>query len=244
MLPPTRAERAAVAGIVVANFLLNRAVPRRLEIAASLGAAGFLVFLASRAGASLNEQGLSLKAARTGVRTGLAIGLPLGSVLGLGALLPSTARFYRDRRIVAADGPEAAYHLFARIPLATAAGEEIIFRSAFESVLALRRPRWQARLVSACLFGVWHVLPARDRMHSNPGVVDVHAGSVAGQAGVVLATFATTTVAGLGFSWLRDRTRSVLAPIIVHAAVNVGGYAGGWLAARARGRKCSEQGLS
>jgi membrane protease YdiL (CAAX protease family) len=44
--------------------------------------------------------------------------------------------------------------------------------------------------------------------------------SVAHKFGVVAGTVAATTAAGVGFSLLRLRSGSVLAPVIVHAAIN------------------------
>jgi membrane protease YdiL (CAAX protease family) len=229
---PTRTELAALAAIAAANVVLNRVVGRRLEMMASLAAAGGLALLAKRGGASLQDQGLSPEAAVSGLRAGAAVAVPLSGLLSLGALVPATRHFYRDPRIVSASAGEAGYQVFARIPVATAAGEEIVFRSAFEGLLSLRRPPWQAALVGASVFGLWHVLPAVDRLHSHPGLLYVHGGSAKRRAGVVIATVVITSVAGLALSWLRRRAGSVLAPIIVHAAVNSAGYACGWLLAR------------
>ncbi len=231
-LTPTGQELRAIAAIGLTNIALNRIVPRGTEIPAGLAAAAGMVLLASRAGVSMERQGLAPDAAGTGARYGIAIGVPLGALLALGALLPATKHFYRDRSIIAARPGEAAYQMFARIPLATATSEELIFRSAFEGLLSLRRPTWQVRVLSSPLFGLWHVLPALDQAQSNPGVLDVHRGSTVRRTGVIAATVVITALGGLALSWIRDRTQSVLAPIIVHAAVNAGGFAGGWIAAR------------
>jgi len=228
----TRTETQAVLAVAAANVLLNRIVDRKTEVIASLAAAGGMLLLAQRAGVSLADLGLSPETASRGLRAGAIVGVPLGTLLALGALIPSTRHFFHDPRIVDAETGEAAYQFLARMPLATAAGEELIFRGALEGVLAVSRPRWQVRTWSAALFGLWHVLPALDRMHSNPGLVYVHEGSARRRAGVVGMTVAVTAGAGLFLSWLRDRTRSVLAPIVVHYAVNAAGYAGGWWTAR------------
>ncbi len=50
-------------------------------------------------------------------------------------------------------------------------------------------------------------------------------GTAIGVAGGVVVTF----LAGLGFVWLRLRARSLLAPILAHAALNSGAYLAGWL---------------
>jgi membrane protease YdiL (CAAX protease family) len=40
----------------------------------------------------------------------------------------------------------------------------------------------------------------------------------------------------MGFCWLQWRSRSVVAPIVVHAAVNGAGLLAGWLGSRADAR--------
>jgi membrane protease YdiL (CAAX protease family) len=65
----------------------------------------------------------------------------------------------------------------------------------------------------------------------------VVAGAAGGPAGRVLgvvAAVAGTALAGLVFCWLRLRTRSLLAPALLHAAVNGLGYALAFLVLRAR----------
>ena len=68
------------------------------------------------------------------------------------------------------------------------------------------------------MFGVWHVLPTLESLAANPPDDGDH--SAAHKIGVVAGTVAATTAAGVGFSLLRLRSRSVLAPVIVHAAIN------------------------
>jgi membrane protease YdiL (CAAX protease family) len=141
-----------------------------------------------------------------------------------GAFLPQTRRFFQGDLIVQADAREAAYHSLLRIPQATAVSEELIFRTALEGTLARRYSRLWAALGGAKLFGLWHIIPALDRRTSNPGMNEGH------PAGVVAAAVATTAAGGLFLSFLRERSGSIVAPMLVHAAVNSGAYLGGWFA--------------
>ena len=72
--------------------------------------------------------------------------------------------------------------------------------------------------VSSLLFGLWHVLPALQSIADNLSdeTPDQKLGTLAHVAGTVAAT----RVAGVGFAILRLRSKSILAPVIVHAAVN------------------------
>ena len=57
-------------------------------------------------------------------------------------------------------------------------------------------------------------------------------GDRAGTVGAVLASVAATALAGLGFSWLRFRGDSVVAPVVVHAALNSSAFAAARLVSR------------
>jgi uncharacterized protein len=108
----------------------------------------------------------------------------------------------------------------------------LIFRSALEGILRRRRSQLRAVVASAALFGIWHALPALDRLRSNSGARAVHKDNNLAKVLVVTGMCCVTAGAGVAFSWLRQKTGSVLAPIIVHYAINSGAYAGGWLASR------------
>jgi uncharacterized protein len=229
---PTGIEVTATAIVGGSNVLLNRVVPRRLQVPAALAAAGSLILLARRAGVTGAQLGLAKEDVGQGVSRGLAAGIPIGAVVALGAFVPWTARFFRDERIVRADMLEVAHEVLVRLPLATVVAEELMFRGALEAVFSQRRSAAGAALISAGLFGAWHALPTLDRIHSNPGIGGVHGGSKAKQAVIVVSICASTSATGLALSWLRRRSASIIAPILVHFAANAGGYFGGWLAGR------------
>jgi len=229
---PTTQEAAAVAFLATVNVILNRTVPAPLAVPAALVAAAAAVLLGVQAGAGVREQGLSSEAIPRGTRAGLAAGVPIALLVGLGAFLPPTRRFFRDARVTRATPAKTAYELFVRIPFATAASEELMFRSALEGILARNRSPMRAALIGAPLFGAWHVLPALDRLHSNPGLSSVHKGGIVRRAVVVAGSVGVTAAASLVLSWLRRRTGSVVAPILVHYSINAAGLAGGWIASR------------
>ena len=80
----------------------------------------------------------------------------------------------------------------------------------------------------SALFGLWHVQPTLATMGDNPAVSGA-AGSTAARVLVVLGAVAVTSAGGLVFAWLRLRSRSLLAPVIAHAATNGLGLAVAWV---------------
>lgn len=207
---------------------MHRHVGDGAYVPANLAGAAVAVLVAAASGRDAGDLGLD----PAEVRRGLAWGALGAAVVGagvVGALAhPRTRVFFEgdhDER-----SGSAAYHLGARIPLGTALAEELIFRGAVQAVISRGRPAWQANAVTSVLFGVWHVWPTHESLDRNP-VAGTLVDRPSKRAGAVAGTVATTAVAGVGLSWLRTRSRSLVAPVLAHAAVNMLGYLGGRLAA-------------
>jgi membrane protease YdiL (CAAX protease family) len=89
-------------------------------------------------------------------------------------------------------------------------------------------------VLSAAVFGLWHVLPAVHSHDASPARAEL-AGRAGGRAATVATTVAATAAAGVALGWLRLRARSVVAPMVTHAAVNIGGLlAARWAVRRSR----------
>jgi membrane protease YdiL (CAAX protease family) len=208
------------AGIVTLAYgaVLNQLLPDAAHVPANVAAAATVLTLARRGGASLADLGLSPESLRAGALVGFTVAAPIVAGIGLAASAPATGRYFNDARVLRASRRRAAYETAIRIPIGTALGEELLFRGA---LLALFRRRYStagAVAVSSLLFGLWHVLPALQSVADNLSdeTPDEKLGTLARVAGAVAAT----TVAGVGFAILRLRSKSILAPVIVHAAVN------------------------
>lgn len=135
-------------------------------------------------------------------KSGLRWGLAAAAVPVAGSLVVASVPAL-SRRVRPSEDNLAEWVLF-RIPVGTVITEELIFRGVFDAV---------SPVLSPVFFGLWHIHPAR----------------AAGDS--VVGTVAGTFVAGLLFSWLRRRSGSVLAPALLHYAVNASGAV---LAVRAR----------
>jgi uncharacterized protein len=225
------AELAAAGALLAWNAAVNRVVPSPAYVPANLAAAGLSLAAARRAGVSAAELGLDRQRAGRGLRVGLAAAAPVVAVVAIGAALPATRRFLvEDRRATTGGAGYALYHTLVRIPLGTAVAEEALFRGALLGLLTQRHPRARAVAVSSALFGCWHVLPTLDTLALNP--LGATVGDRAGTGGAVLASVAVTALAGLGFSWLRFRGDSVVAPVVAHAALNSSAFAAARLVSR------------
>ena len=111
------------------------------------------------------------------------------------------------------------YELFVRIPIVTAATEEILFRSVLFGIAEQWLGARRAAVWTSVAFGVWHVVPALHSHRNNPLAARA-VGRIGGRGALVIGTVATTAAVGFVLGELRLRSRSVLTPILVHAAVN------------------------
>jgi membrane protease YdiL (CAAX protease family) len=217
-----------VVSVLGLHYLLNRVVPDRLIVPASLGGAAVIAGIARAGGASWDDQGLGPSHIPSGIDAGGWSGTLVAAVTTAGLLFRPTRRFYWDERILRQTHVETTYQALIRIPFGTALAEEVIFRGAVPALLRRRLPPILAGLSGSALFGLWHIVPTLDRIETSPLTRDtgpVH--RTMSTAGVV----ALTSAFGLGFSYLRYASGSIIAPTMAHAAANSIGMAGGWASA-------------
>jgi uncharacterized protein len=229
--PVARAELAAAAALAAWNAAINRVVPSPAYVPANLAAAGLALAAGRRARVPAADLGLDPGRAGRGLRVGLGAAVPVVAAVAAGAALPATRRWFRDERATTGGTGRALYHTLVRIPLGTAVAEETIFRGALLGMLLQRHPTVRAAAVSSVLFGCWHVLPTLDTLALNP-LGERVGDDPARTGGAVVASVAVTAAAGLGFSWLRLRADSLVAPVVVHAALNSSAFAAARLVSR------------
>jgi uncharacterized protein len=222
-------EVTEVAVLALHNLAVHRLLPSPADSVLNLVTAAGLAAFARRAGCSHDDLGIRAAHFVAGLRLGLAAAAVATGGVVLGACLPATRPLFHDRRVTAVSRREALYHLAVRIPLATALAEELAFRGALLGLVQRRRSPAAAVGWTSLLFGASHVLPTLQHYDGNPA-----SGLVAdprqGRRIAVLATMVSTVGAGGLFAWLRLRSRSLLAPILAHAATNASAYlAGRWV---------------
>ena len=116
-------------------------------------------------------------------------------------------------------GGRLLYELGVSIVLLTAIPEEFAFRGVLLGSARRLWGPWRASLITSALFGLWHIEPTLHTMRDNRAVAGA-AASTGGEVLVVFGAVAVTLAAGLVFCWLRLRSRSLVALVMAHAAVN------------------------
>jgi membrane protease YdiL (CAAX protease family) len=209
--------------LVIVNVVSNRVIPKGLYVPWAMCSAGLLVALAVRVdGRSWDDLGLARSSWARGARWGAVLA---GSVLAIylvAALVPATQDLFRDERVEGWTLGQSTWAALVRVPLGTVLLEEVAFRAVLPAMLLARTRTWVAVAVSAVLFGLWHVLPALGLESVNP-VADDTVGQLP-QWVTVAGSVLSTSVVGVWFWWLRDRSGSLLAPMALHWSTNGLGY--------------------
>ena len=217
-------EIAASAATLAYNVVISEAATSGAGyVTANASAATMSVLAARFRGVSWASMGMVPCRLGRGIRIGPATALPIAAVAGLGMAVPGARRLFRDERAVKGGTRHVLFETLVRIPLGTAAAEEVIFRGALLGLFAQRHSPAMAASMSSVLFGAWHVLPTVHTLPGSPAAAHVQ-GDPKRMAGVVLANVTATTLAGYGLAWLRFRSGSLAAPAVAHASLNTAAY--------------------
>jgi len=216
-IPP---EILGASVLVVHNLLVHRALRPPADAALNLASAITLTAFALRTGSTPAELGLDRVDLKRGLKIGAIAAACCSAGIGIAAALPSTRKFFLDARLRGMSRRETLYHASLRIPVATALSEEIMFRSALHALFAREHSLRATLTWTSLMFGLWHILPTLDTFEGNPASTIVQ-NPVRARLTAALVITGTTAGAGLFFSFLRMRSRSVAAAVLAHAAINI-----------------------
>jgi uncharacterized protein len=230
---PSASAFALVVLVALSGNLLANLVPRFLYVPVNLLVAGAAVLVALGPGCCTPaDLGLARRDLGSGLRWGGAIAALIGLFLAVGALLPATRPWFADGRVNTEATWLVLYTILIRIPFGTVLLEETLFRGVLLGMGLRRWPTWQAVAFSSVLFGLWHVLPAFG-LAANPLTSELAGSGMGGRVLTVAFAVVSTAAVGALWCWLRLRSRSLLAPVLVHVATNSIGYLVAWLVLRA-----------
>jgi membrane protease YdiL (CAAX protease family) len=169
-------------------------------------------------GLTLHDLGLGHSTRLSGLRWGGAAAFVVAVAYTAAYIVPSV------RSAVGNSVPHAWSSDLAKIvliiPLGTVIPEELAFRGVLLSLLWDRYGPLLAGTASSVLFALWHVLPALGGGAANEALDRSLGASPAADTAPLAATMVVTFLAGMLLCALRRRSRSLLAPVLAHWAVN------------------------
>lgn len=197
----------------------------RRYVALNAGATAATVAAAAASGLTAAEMGFGRAEWSPGW-----LGIGAAALVGAGwivvAAVPATRPVLNDKRITSLDGRAVAYQAVVRIPIGTVLWEETAFRGVLQAALRRILPETAAIAATSAVFGVWHIRPTLQALRVNGLANDRRQATARVAAGV-----AATAAGGALLSWLRARSGSLTAPVLLHLATNSGGQVAAWAVA-------------
>jgi uncharacterized protein len=209
---------AVAACIVLAgynNVAARQPWHRRWYPAVNALAATVTLEAAAASGLTADDLGLRRARLRSGLKLGSMAATPVVAAFGLAALTPAARPLLNDQRVAGLDRRQLAYHVLLRIPLGTVAWEEAAFRGVLLAALRRVLAEPAATAVASAVFGIWHIRPTAEALAANRLATTRGA-----RIRAVTATVAGTAAAGVLLSFLRSRSGSLAAPVLLHLAAN------------------------
>lgn len=204
--------------LVVTNLMNNTWAPGAHLLVSPLVAV-LLLGIGRAAGLSWTDIGLGRGALLGGIRWGGAGVALITAGYALALALP----FARAAAEAAPSIRTTLFNALVDVPVGTVILEEVAFRGVLWALLSRDHGPVVATAVSSVLFGLWHVLPT---LGSSEGVrvPTMLADGFLGRLVWVLLNVLATGAAGVVFCELRRRSGSLLAPMLVHWALNGVGF--------------------
>jgi len=147
---------------------------------------------------------------------GLTTALPFMLAIIVGALIVFliSPDIFKDTRYQT-DAQTMLKTIFIVLPFMTVILEELAFRGLLFGTLNAYLSQAYALLISSLSFGVWHIFSA-----SNISVSMVVGGHTIPKVMIVVSVILATSLAGAFFTWLRIKSGSLVAPILIHWTIN------------------------
>ncbi|TFV86999.1 CPBP family intramembrane glutamic endopeptidase [Blastococcus sp. CT_GayMR16] len=226
---PVGLTGALVAVLGVWNNLVVTRLPGypASYVVVNVAATGVLLAAARAAGLTWDELGLDRRRVPAGLRWGGTCAGLVTAGFAVAVAIPALRPLLTDARISDLDGAELSYQALVRVPFGTVVWEEVAFRGVLLAAFTRLLPVPAATAASSAVFGIWHIRPTLSALAANDLVEGPGATTLA-----VLLACAGTAAAGVGFTWLRLRSASLLAPVLLHVATNSVGSLAAAAAAR------------
>lgn len=211
-----------VVGLLAVRNLVEVQLSDWAYVPTNVALGAVLVGLSRRRGLRWQDLGLDRRNLRGAFALGgMAASLAVGAML-LGAALPMTHGLFDDGRVPGdASGSERLYQTLIRIPVGTAAFEELAFRGVLLALFCRRFSAAAAVTLNSALFGLWHIVPT---------IATARANDIVGldRVGLLIGSVVVTFAGGLVFCALRQRGGHLIAPVMLHVAFNDAGYLLAW----------------
>lgn len=212
-----------VAAILIYGIVVVRFVPNRLSWMLNSIAGGVTIGIGLGLGLSLDAMGLAPATLARGLVFGLAVGIGICAVVLAVSRVQWLRPHFTDTPFARMSRKRLGSEVAVRIPLGTALFEEVLFRGLLLGLFMQLHTTWAALLLMAVCFGFWHLSGEVRKIETQHGVEQLFGRATGRQWARALGVIFATALAGLVFGVLCLLSGSLLAPWLVHWAINASG---------------------
>lgn len=217
-----------IAALIAFNVINNRVAPQSHYLLWAIGGSFGVLAIGLLDGNSWTDMGLGWGYLVPGFLWGVGCVVVVTTGYLVAAAFRKGRNAMHDDRVAEMSGPRLMFQALVEVPFGTVLFEEIAFRAVLFSMLARRFGIVWAIVISAILFGLWHILPSIGTHEQSAALGSVVGEGRRGNILAVLVSVLTTAIAGVIFAGLRLVSGSVLAPMGLHWATNGMGYFFSW----------------
>ncbi len=204
------------------GLLLAKIIPDKAHIVTNLIATLSIIILGLVLGLNLSEMGMTLQNPNN-ILFITSVGIVLFFLATfLITFVPFVKKLFINQPIADAKKHNLFFEAGFRIPLGTALVEETLFRGVLLGLLMQNNSTLTASIISALVFGLWHIFPTINSLEKNEYAKKL-TGKSGRQVGSIIGVVVVTTLAGLFFNWLRIISGTILTPWLMHWAINSSG---------------------
>lgn len=215
-----------VAAVIVLILMVNVAAHKALQslyMFWALGGSVVVLTIGILDGCTWRDLGLAPSTWVAGLAWGLGAIALVYTIYEIGSHLPRIRQAFNDTSITGLPRWRVYFKALVELPFGTVLFEEIAFRGVLWAMLARRMDWIPATIITAVLFGLWHILGSLDLHERNPGLA-MHDRPRVAQLLAVSGAVLNTAIGGLLFTGLRLVSGSLFAPMGFHWATNGWGY--------------------
>lgn len=211
--------------LVVYNVIINKYLPQKWHLLFALSlSVGLIWWVVNFSDLTLESLSTRIGSIVPGLIYGTVAYVIISLAIASTIFIPAAKGFLNDKRVIRLSTRQFLYKTLVNLPIGTVFLEEVVFRGVMLALLMQEFSTLNSVLISSLLFGLWHIIPAYTSVVTNDALNKMKKPAIPVVAGTVFITF----LAGIGFSWLRLASGSLIAPMMAHFATNSGGLIASW----------------
>ncbi len=212
--------------ILLYSTVLAKSVPTKYHLYLNISITALAILLGFSFGLNVEQMSLALGKILPGIFIAFAAVVVIVLFTSIVATIPVLRRFFLGDNLAHASGKLITYEATIRVPFGTALIEEVLFRGVLLGLLLQHNSSLVAILISAIIFGLWHIFPTIAMLENNKILAKANKDLRRRKYGSIIGVVLITASAGVVFAWLRIISNSVVAPWLVHWSINSSGMLG------------------